>query len=97
MLPPEIQFLPKFLFFSKELSGYYFLVGIVGLLILAFEIWLVVVDIKIIGALQKTICQLQRQLRQAHSTHKCDGECPSTTASSPSPPKSSSDQDKSHF
>ena len=100
MLPPELyldaQFLP-FPFFSKELSGYYLLVGIVGLLILAFEIWLVVVDIKTIGALRKTICQLQKQLRQSHSTNKCADECPSTTVSNPSLLKRPDDQDKFHF
>jgi hypothetical protein len=82
--------------FSRELSGYYLIVGIVGLLVLAFEIWLVIVDLKMIGSLQKTICQLRKQLHQSHNLNECSHDSPLPTVSTSSPQRALSDQDNKH-
>lgn len=77
--------------------SYYVLVGIVGLLVLAFEIWLVKIDIKTIGSLRKRICQLEKQLRQLHSKYECTDNIHPTGFPSQSSQTEATDQSKSCF
>lgn len=85
--------------YNHSLFGYYVVVGIVGLIMLAILIWEVIITrrtIKTNERLREQVRQLQKQLHQVDNTTQSAYGCLSSDSSAESHGTQTSDPNKSH-